>query len=87
MLFIWYYFVLHCNIQKVEAKQQYEFLVIKRSYTFYTCNHCSGSGELHRKFRQMTFVEDCPKCKGEGRVRHSVTEEYPFIEAIQELQI
>lgn len=65
--------------------QKIEFIVTKKSYSFSTCNHCKGSGRIETFFREMSFVKDCPKCNGEGRIRHSIVEEYPLNEAIAEL--
>lgn len=66
--------------------KQYEFVVVKRSYTFATCPSCGGTGTKSRTFRKMTFVEDCSVCDGDGRKRYSRTEEFPLTEALKELQ-
>lgn len=69
------------------AKQNSEFVVLKKSFTFATCKSCDGTGRKTRTFRKMTFVEDCPTCKGEGRQRFTTTEEFPLLEALKELSI
>lgn len=68
------------------SKRQYDFVVVKKTFTFAECAKCEGSGTKKRTFRKMTFVEDCPECKGEGRKRHEVSEEWPLSEALKELQ-
>lgn len=67
------------------SKAPYEFIVVKKTYTFTTCTSCEGEGIKRRTFRKMTFVEDCPACNGEGRKRFSKTEEFPLLEALKEL--
>jgi len=64
----------------------YEFIVIKKTYTFATCSSCEGTGTKSRTFRKMTFIEDCPDCDGEGRKRFSKTEEFPLKKALKELE-
>ena len=70
----------------MESKQQSEFVVLKHSYTFVACSSCDGSGKKTRTFRKMTFIEDCPVCKGQGRKRLTTTEEVPLAEALKEIQ-
>ena len=67
-------------------KRNYEFVVVKKSYTYATCPMCEGEGIKKRTFRKMTYVQDCPACEGEGRKRFTITEEFPLSEAIKELQ-
>ena len=67
------------------SNNNFEFVVIKKTYTFSTCSSCDGVGTKNRIFRKMVFVEDCPDCFGEARKRFSNTEEYPLIEALKEL--
>lgn len=64
-----------------------EFIVVKKSYTYVPCHECDQTGKIIRRFRQMEFVKDCSTCKGEGRLKHSVSEEVPLIEALKELSI
>lgn len=68
------------------SKRQYEFVVVKKTFTFSECPKCEGTGIKKRTFRKMTFVEDCPECRGEGRKRFEVSEEFPLSEALKELQ-
>lgn len=67
-------------------KKTYEFIVVKKTYSYKTCSACLGTGKKIRTFRKMTFVENCPSCNGEGRKRFEQTEEYPLKDAIRELQ-
>lgn len=64
----------------------FEFIITKKTYTFAECSSCEGTGTKKRTFRKMTFVEDCPVCHGEGRIRFSKTEEYPLIKALEEIK-
>lgn len=68
------------------SNENYEFVVVKKSYTFATCASCEGTGVKKRTFRKMNFVEDCPECHGVGRQRFSINEEFPLSEALKELQ-
>ena len=69
------------------TNENYEFVILKKSYTFATCASCDGSGVKKRTFRKMTFVEDCIECEGEGRKRFSVNEEFSLTEALKELNL
>ena len=64
----------------------FEFIVIKRTYTFANCSECNGKGIKKRSFRKMVFVEDCPECNGEGRTRFSSDEEYSLKKALEEIK-
>ena len=68
-----------------QAKQKFEFVVLKKSYTYQDCTNCNGSGKLTRLYRKMEFVHDCPICRGEGRQRFAITEEVPLVEALIEI--
>lgn len=68
------------------SNKNYDFVVVKKSFTYAECAKCEGTGTRKRTFRKMNFVEDCPDCKGEGRKRFAVTEEFPLSEALKELQ-
>ncbi len=70
----------------MEDLKEFEFIVVRKSYTFATCPACDGSGVKKRTFRKMVFVEDCHECFGEGRRRFSKEEEYSLSEALKELQ-
>lgn len=68
------------------SNENYEFVVVKKSFTYAICASCEGTGVKKRTFRKMTFVENCPGCKGEGRMKFVKTEEFPLSEALKELQ-
>lgn len=70
----------------MKTPDNFEFVIIKKTFTYGTCSSCNGEGVKRRKFRSMVFVEDCPDCNGEGRIRFSRKEEYPLIKALEELQ-
>lgn len=70
----------------METVAPYEFVILKKSYTFATCPSCGGFGKKSRTFRKMTYVEDCSECFGEGLKRFSKEEEFPLKEALKELQ-
>jgi len=70
-----------------ERNQHSEFIILKRNYTFQLCTYCDGSGKHFRTFRKMNFVEDCPKCSGQGRIRLTTSEEVPLSEALKEISI
>lgn len=65
------------------TNDNFEFIVIKKTYTFAECSSCEGSGTKKRTFRKMVFVEDCPDCNGEGRKRFEKKEEFPLSEALK----
>lgn len=63
----------------------FEFVVIRKNFTFSTCPACEGTSIRKRTFRKMTFVEDCPVCHGEGRKRFTTNEEVPLAEALKSI--
>lgn len=69
------------------TNKNYEFVILKKSYTFATCAKCNGTGIKKRTFRKMCFVEDCSDCLGKGRKRFSVNEEFSLMEALKELKL
>ena len=71
----------------MKTNDNFEFVVIKKTFTFATCTSCDGTGNKSRSFRKMTFVEDCPDCHGEGRRHFSASCEVPLREALKELQL
>lgn len=68
------------------SKDTYEFVVLKKTFTFAPCGSCDGTGKRTRTFRKTTFVEDCPDCHGEGRKRFVSSSEVPLKEALKELE-
>lgn len=68
------------------SNDNFEFVVLKKTFTFATCASCDGTGVRKRTFRKMTFVEDCPACHGEGRKRFCHTSEVSLKEALLVLE-
>jgi DnaJ-class molecular chaperone len=68
------------------SANNYEFVVVKKVFTYATCAVCDGTGTKTRVFRKMKFVEDCPACNGEGRTRFVNSFEVPLKEALKELE-
>lgn len=68
------------------SNKNFEFVVIKKTFTFAPCSVCDGTGTKSRTFRKMTFVEDCSTCNGEGHIRFVNSIEVPLKEALKELE-
>lgn len=67
--------------------KNFEFVVLKKTFTYSICDKCGGSGKHYRSFRKMHFVENCDACEGEGRIKHTSTDEVPLQVALISLGV
>ena len=63
--------------------EQFQYTVNKLMIKYSECPHCfESTGKIVKKFRSITIVNDCPHCKGEGRIPHRIIQEVPLTKEI-----